>query len=216
MGKSPGSGCGRACGGRELIIGSERLIGLAMVAVAAVASAQSLGCATPEQRHRLLTIFFDGVPPLRTEPTRRSSEFPDYAEASELPRFRSKGAIVSVHGPVSSKRCDLCHVSRYSNRLTDEIENLCWSCHEAEDFPGEVFHGPVAAGLCIGCHDPHRSRYPFLLLSSQAEICQKCHDDYSFSELALHRSEQGDDCISCHDPHAAGREYMLKRDAEPS
>jgi predicted CXXCH cytochrome family protein len=182
------------------------------LAIAALASAQTLGCATPEQRHRVLTFFFDGVPPLHPEEPAQVAESatqPTLSEVTDLP-------MVSVHGPVAQKECEQCHASARSNRLVEPKQDLCWSCHEREDFPGEVVHGPVAAGFCDACHDPHRSKHRFLLVRAQAELCDGCHDQSSFAAIAEHRATNGDDCQRCHDPHAADRQYMLKTDEEPS
>jgi predicted CXXCH cytochrome family protein len=201
---------------RGKTIRRKRLISLVLVAVASGAAAQSLGCATPEQRHRVLTFFFDGVPPLYPEEAEPATEEVPADEAPRLARVRPRRRPLSVHGPVAEKDCEQCHASDYSNQLTEPKEDLCWSCHDPEDFPGEVVHGPVAAGFCDGCHDPHRSAYPSLLVSAGGELCDTCHDQTGFANIDEHRSERGDDCQGCHDPHAADREYMLKRDAEPS
>jgi predicted CXXCH cytochrome family protein len=187
-----------------------------MVAVAAVAAAQSLGCATPEQRHRVLSFFFDGVPPLYPEEPEPTYEERAAGELQQVAEGRPKTRIISIHGPVAKRECDQCHESRFSNKLKAEKQDLCWSCHNREDFPGEVVHGPVAAGFCDACHDPHRSPHRFLLVRDRNEICQNCHDQFTFANLAEHRAAEGGVCQDCHDPHAGGRKYMLKRDAEPS
>jgi predicted CXXCH cytochrome family protein len=185
-----------------------------MVAVAVGAAVQVLGCATPEQRHRVLTFFFDGVPPLYPEePETMLGEPVDGQEPQSLPS-RPTVSDASVHPPVQERECGGCHETDRSNRLKAKKEDLCWICHEREDFVGNVVHGPVASGYCLGCHDPHRSDHPFLLMRSPADLCENCHDAFNFESLPEHRLEQGDDCKSCHDPHAAGREYMLKSDEE--
>lgn len=187
-----------------------------VIAVLALGLAvQSIGCATDEQRHRMLTILFDGVPPLPPlEPVPVSEEF---AEGDEGRLAGKKGArpILSVHGPVAKKECEQCHAGRFSNKLKAEREDLCWNCHDPENFTGEVIHGPVAAGYCQGCHDPHRSVYEFLLISDAADLCVSCHEQYDIVAVAEHRDIETDRCQSCHDPHAAELKFMLKRDAEP-
>jgi predicted CXXCH cytochrome family protein len=164
----------------------------------------------------MLTFLFDGVPPLHPkEPEPSPEQLVEGIGERDLPQPTGV-QISSVHGPVASKECDQCHSSERSNRLVEPKQDLCWSCHDREDFPGEVVHGPVAAGFCDGCHDPHRSKHPYLLVRAETELCEGCHDQFSYAALAEHRTAKGDDCQSCHDPHAAGRQYMLKRDAEPS
>jgi predicted CXXCH cytochrome family protein len=203
-------------GRRQRTRPSRWLVWTLAVALASAAGVQGLGCATPEQRHRVLTFFFDDVPPLYpVDIATTPEELADLGD--ELPGGSKPPAwIVSVHGPVSKRECDLCHASRYSNRLNQKAEEICWDCHEPEDFPGQVVHGPVASGNCNGCHDPHRSEYPNLLVRAEAELCEHCHDEQSFARLEEHRATDGEDCQRCHDPHAADGEYMLKRDEEAS
>jgi len=193
-----------------------RLTALALVALAALATAQSLGCATPEQRHRLLTYFFDGVPPLHPELPEPAPD--ELAEGTRKPGAPQAEAVqsISIHGPVAAKECEQCHSGSRSKQLVEPKPDLCWSCHDRKDFPGEFVHGPFAAGFCEACHNPHRSRNPHLLVRPQAELCQGCHDQPDYSELGEHRIAKGDDCQGCHDPHAAGQKYMLTRDEEHS
>ena len=177
---------------------------------------QGVGCATPEERHRLLTIFFDGVPPLYPEEPELLLEEPDEGISPQIARARAVSLTASVHGPVAEKECDQCHSSRYSNRLKAEKEDLCWTCHDPEDFAGAVVHGPFAAGFCQACHDPHRSKYEHLLLSDKADLCESCHEQYDVAAIPEHSSGEDRLCQSCHDPHAAERKFMLKADEDPS
>ncbi len=190
------------------------------IAVAWMGAAQVLACATPEERHQVLSFFFDGVPPLRPleplEPVVSPEESEAAASRSAAQRKRRAPVYVSIHGPYSRKQCDLCHESDFSNRLTEEKEELCWSCHKREDFPGEVVHGPVAAGRCDGCHDPHRSKNRFLLVSPETTLCEHCHDQDTFAGIDEHRAKEGEDCLRCHDPHATEREYMLRNGEDVS
>jgi predicted CXXCH cytochrome family protein len=187
-----------------------------LVGFAVLASAQTLGCATPEQRHRVLALFFDGVPPLHPEEAEPTPEEVVDREGPAGPWESTELPMVSVHGPVAKKECEQCHMSARSNRLVEPKQDLCWSCHDREDFPGEVVHGPVAAGFCDACHDPHRSPYRFLLVRALAELCDGCHDQSSFAAITEHRTAKGDDCQRCHDPHAGDRRFMLKSDDEAS
>jgi len=193
-----------------------RLIRLAIAALTLVLVVQGLACATPEERHRILTIFFDGVPPLYPEEPEPLLEDPGEGDTPQVARARSANRIVSVHGPVAEKECDQCHSSRYSNQLKVEKEELCWTCHDREDFAGEVVHGPFAAGYCQACHDPHRSQYDYLLVSDKTDLCKNCHEQYDMAAIPEHSSGAERLCQSCHDPHAAERKFMLKGDEDPS
>jgi predicted CXXCH cytochrome family protein len=193
-----------------------RPIWMAIAALALALAVQGIGCTTPEQRHRVLTIFFDGVPPLHpVEPAPAPEEFEE-GEPPQVARTAVVNRITSVHGPVAEKECDQCHSTRNSNRLKMEGPNLCWTCHDREDFAGAVVHGPFAAGFCQGCHDPHRSQYEFLLLSDKADLCEGCHEQYDMAAIPEHSSGEDRLCQSCHDPHASERKYMLKENEDPS
>jgi predicted CXXCH cytochrome family protein len=177
---------------------------------------QGVGCATPEDRHRLLTIFFDGVPPLYPEEPARVLEDPEEGETPQVARTEAVNLSASVHGPYAEKECDQCHATRYSNRLKAEKEELCWTCHDREDFAGEVVHGPFAAGFCVGCHKPHRSEHEYLLVSDRADLCVECHEQYDMAAIPEHSSGEDRLCQSCHDPHAAARKFMLKGNEDSS
>jgi len=171
---------------------------------------QGIGCSTPEERHRILTIFFDGVPPLHPaepEPVLEAAEPEPSLDAEAEAPVPSEA---SIHGPYADKDCEQCHSSRKSNRLKLERPALCWSCHDEEDFAGSVVHGPFAAGYCQGCHDPHRSPNPYLLVRPEADLCKGCHEQYDTEGVAGHRSDDERLCQSCHDPHASDLQYMLK------
>jgi predicted CXXCH cytochrome family protein len=178
------------------------------------------GCLSPEREHRVLTFFLDGVPPLEV-----ATELPPPGELQAFADLTASAPLVTapkprapqfyLHVPYAEKECEECHEDRFSNRLVAQEEELCWECHDKEDFPGEVVHGPMAAGDCGGCHDPHKSRYPYMLFDSGPALCMQCHDQETFPGSEEHRVDQGEDCVGCHNPHAAGRAYLLERDASP-
>lgn len=218
-GRSTSSGIRDRRANREIEehgIRRNRPIWTAIAALTLGLVAQGIGCATPEERHRILTIFFDGVPPLHPpEPVLA----PEELDEGDAPRARRAVAVnlnASVHGPYAEKECEQCHSGRYSNRLKAEREELCWTCHDREDFAGEVVHGPFEAGFCQGCHDPHRSEHEYLLLSDRADLCRGCHEQYDMAAIAEHSSGDERLCQNCHDPHAGERKFMLKRNENSS
>jgi predicted CXXCH cytochrome family protein len=175
----------------------------------------SVSCSlTPEEKHAVLTFFFDDVPPLYAPLPEEPSQPEMRAEAPVAPA-RAPRARWMLHGPYSDReQCHLCHAGDFDNRLVVAAEELCWECHQREDILwGPVVHSPVQASACVGCHDPHKSTNDHLLVRPTAAICEQCHDEETFEALAEHRAEQGSECLSCHDPHASDREYMLLGDA---
>jgi predicted CXXCH cytochrome family protein len=197
----------------------QRVQALALLGVACIAGA---GCAV-EQRYRVMSFFLDGVPPPGTE---EPVEMPQVAAATSLeepadilmalaPRTQRR-ADFSKHEAYDQKQCLDCHAGRFTDRLSVDLEELCWTCHAREDFPGEVVHGPVAGGSCTGCHNPHTSPYEKLLVQPTATLCERCHDDDTFPGFAQHRAREGEDCVRCHDPHSADREFMLGDEVDRS
>ncbi len=84
-------------------------------------------------------------------------------------------------------------------------------------------HGPVAAGKCMDCHDPHASDNAGLLKKEPAALCLDCHADVKKKphvdrrvlrrRAPAGRREEGEAaedplrrgkpfyCASCHEPH---------------
>lgn len=109
----------------------------------------------------------------------------------------------SVHGPVGTGQCTICHAAHASENatlLTREGSALCLDCHEDVTKKPHVIAGfsraghplgnektrePVADPLrggkrfyCGSCHEPHKSAFRSLLRidpGSQMEFCMKCH-----------------------------------------
>ena len=90
--------------------------------------------------------------------------------------------------------------------LLQPRRELCLACHgpsllgESARRQHTALHGPVAAGLCLACHDPHRTRQPFLLRVPPEEVCSQCHEAAS---LQAAHPPPDEPCMECHDPHAA-------------
>jgi len=73
--------------------------------------------------------------------------------------------------PALQKGCASCHAEidastvphkskgKSANGLAAESPALCANCHDKKLFEGKVVHGPVAAGMCLGCHNPHASDF---------------------------------------------------------
>ena len=119
---------------------------------------------------------------------------------------RKKVAKVArfTHGPFAAEECIRCHDLRGASgfrgsgggstsasagtdlaeagRLQMPVTELCLRCHSdySVDAPANAdfwIHGPVAAGWCVLCHQPHSSEYPNLLVyEPPARLCTQCHD----------------------------------------
>lgn len=150
-----------------------------------------------------------------------------------------------VHEAVS-KGCSTCHApldesvkphkvaGDFRSRLATDSAALCAKCHPKEHFQGPVTHGPVAAGNCLACHNPHASDHQGLLRKEPATLCLDCHPDvkkrphvivgFSSNGHPLgdeKRSKEVFDplrpgkkfyCAACHEPHRSERPRLARFD----
>ena len=59
----------------------------------------------------------------------------------------------------------------------ETTSGLCFSCHENNKTNRAFVHGPVAAGDCNICHNPHSAPYDNLAEEKGADLCLLCHID---------------------------------------
>ena len=110
--------------------------------------------------------------------------------------------------------CGSCHDKPHANKkaelsLTAEVPDLCYSCHDKALFAKKYQHTPVAAGMCLSCHNPHGSRVPKLLVSQIPDLCYSCHDRSAFSKKTVHAPVKDGQCTFCHAPHASDQPFNL-------
>ncbi len=147
-----------------------------------------LMCASPEQ-------VSDLTGPL---PVPKRSE-PNQTEAL------SWGAHESI------KDCLSCH-----NQLPDDaalktsIPQLCTTCHTRfSDLTGWI-HGPVAAGQCVMCHEPHQAVFPSLLTLKQPDLCFQCHETATMALIENHTNPAYAQCSICHAAHVGPGRMLLR------
>ena len=113
---------------------------------------------------------------------------------------------IECHDPhESSKRFQL----RYEGNL---ISDLCFQCHEQEEYEKSYIHDPVQEGQCLDCHRPHASAHDKLLVASteNGDLCLQCHEEKEedLTREYIHPPvEEG--CEQCHDPHSADEPVLL-------
>lgn len=160
------------------------------------------GCSAAKH-HRVLALFFDGVPEPASEV---ASTAPAVATAVGRRLVRP-----GEHGPYAAKLCGACHNAAATNALIVPAEELCLRCHTFETSQAYV-HGPLASGGCLVCHDPHRSANRALLVSASDGFCLHCHDRSALSDLSAsdgHRAQDAN-CTACHEPHMSARKFLLR------
>ncbi len=183
----------------------------------------ALGCGAVT-RHRVLSFFFDGVPPLEGEGAGQQASQGPKAGKSRSPRRKAPKA--SLHPPFVKKHCDKCHAGlprriegqksgisflTGTPRLVLPLDKLCLQCHTLP--AAKYVHGPVAMGRCETCHMPHRSPYPHLRKKEKIrDLCFQCHTKDLFVSMDLHQ-EKGwilKACTTCHDPHGGSRPDLVR------
>ncbi len=167
-----------------------------------VVAALLTGC-DATTRHRVLTFFFDGVPPLKLPGEVEAKP----AAAAAVPA-QAGPAQYFEHGPYAAKLCNGCHEEGAGNALVLPRDQLCFRCHDLK-LDRKYVHGPIASGGCLVCHDPHSSQYPHLLVSESDGFCFTCHDRESVAKNAAH-ADLREQCTTCHDAHMSDRKYLLK------
>jgi len=167
-----------------------------------LAALLSPGCSATS-RHKALTLFFDGVPPLGKDEA--SQQQLTTATTIGTP---SRPVPGSEHGPYAARLCNACHEGGATNALLAPNDELCFRCH-AITLDKTFIHGPLASGGCLVCHDPHNSRYPHLLVSDSGSFCLGCHDRETVANIEGH-GDTNQNCTTCHDAHGSDTKYLLK------
>ncbi len=127
-----------------------------------------------------------------------------------------KPVLMIKHLPFAKKDCGACHTDKdgKSGKLIIDGADLCFKCHDSYE-KNDFIHGPVAAGACLLCHNPHESENPKLLNNKNINnLCVTCHSDKNDmlnSGDEIHPPVE-DSCINCHDPHAQKHKFQLKAD----
>ena len=138
----------------------------------------------------------------------------------------------SVHGPLYSGGCTLCHDPHGANNRymlwADGSMTLCISCHQefqnlvSEDNRMPYVHNIIYGKGCIACHSPHASDNQFNLRKPINQLCLGCHPDptgglgdhpvagHPLSGSTEHRRPGRKlTCVGCHNPHGSYYQSLL-------
>jgi len=184
-----------------------------------VAASGPSGC-SPESRFGVLSSLFDGVTHPDSMSTREKAEA-RAAQRAAVDSLRNSSAEqvaalqLVIHPPYADGDCTVCHESGDSGSfsgtatLVAPVTELCITCHddvEVETLREEHawVHGPVAAGACTSCHNPHQTTFPSLLLAApERDLCIRCHTGASGPSQKNHSTVAERSCLDCHAPHSA-------------
>ena len=104
------------------------------------------------------------------------------------------------------------------------VKEACLQCHAGIDSK-KFKHGPVDAGYCTLCHDPHASPYWAWLRKPTWSLCTTCHTEKASGAhvVAGHPTRNKSDpsrpgkrlsCASCHEAHSAVSHQLLAYDVK--
>ncbi|KKL17633.1 hypothetical protein LCGC14_2483600 [marine sediment metagenome] len=180
-----------------------------LLALAVLSATLHPGCHA-KARYRVLSFFFDGVPP---PGQKRKSGGPGTPGQPRSPGAGpAQPIIASYHKPYGdSVKCANCHDANAPMKTRETTLKACRRCH-APHFqrdPSDWVHGPVAVDDCLFCHKGHESEYRSLLTAAPRELCLRCHDAGALLGRPYHRDLGKQTCSTCHDPHFAGNRLLL-------
>lgn len=189
-----------------------RLMAGAMGLVCAGVVVMLVGCNDPVRRYKMLSIFFDGVPPpagMAAAPNPDEEGYDESAVSATQPAGPAE-EVVYYHKPYATRQCYDCHEKDRALAAPKVGRELCGKCHKEywERKETDWVHGPVAVDDCRVCHEPHKSTHRPLLTAAPMELCFTCHDREAVLGEAYH-AQVGDRCTVCHDPHFSGNRILL-------
>lgn len=205
-----------------------RLITLAIF-IAVVAGCDRQG------RHKLLTVFFTGVPPLEADREGEGEKEDPSSKGQPGASATEPKTSVYTHPLAAARRCDQCHLTTANfgmfgrkaapnfsqkgqpspGKLVVPRQELCQKCHTDKSAAealreGLWLHTPAARGDCLKCHDPHQSDHPYMLLEAPRQICIPCHRGPKVMALPAH--QKPGECLACHNPHLGKDRRLLTKD----
>ena len=158
-----------------------------------------VGCGTPQQRYRILSFFFDGVPN------------PDAPKSQAGARTSRSGMVIYVHQPYAEKHCENCHQNTEDIFARAQVRpDVCLTCHAKIQYQYPKMHGPVASSMCLVCHSPHQSPEKHLLKLPSPKLCQQCHETSTLNPRTREHTDPKADCLSCHSGHGGEDRKFLK------
>ncbi len=184
-----------------------KLFAAVLIISASVIAAVLIGC-DPVEKHKILSFFFDGVPPL-LDP---NAQVETAAQTEKIEPKQVKKTIFT-HEPYW--QCSKCHGERERRgfsrkvKLTASVPKLCYQCHDDYTKSGQFVHGPVAIGQCLFCHEHHHSKNQYLLKKPEPKLCFLCHQQKLIEVIPEHQNVPLAKCSRCHDAHASSSKALL-------
>ena len=163
----------------------------------------------------------------------RGGTGPDHCLSCHTDLADRLGSQPITHSPMLHGDCTQCHQPHTSPNprlLVDQMDQLCFKCHEQvghQVADARIKHGAVTGqSRCANCHDAHASPQPYLLQARQDAICLRCHDQpqqrndgvvipsvaQELNMPYLHGPVRSAECSGCHQTHGSDHAYLLHAD----
>lgn len=169
--------------------------------------ASMVGC-TPKTSYNVLSFFFDGVPDLNQTSMTITTDSLSMADSMAISENQFPVSTPYIfHQPYEQKECDICHNNAFMGQLNEAQPDLCYNCHENFSDVYQYVHGPVVAGYCSKCHNPHLSKLESLLLLEGQSLCLQCHEAEWVFKNESHEGIEDYNCTECHNPHGGDNKY---------
>jgi predicted CXXCH cytochrome family protein len=169
-------------------------------------------CTSPKY-YKTMSVFIDGVP----NPTpsavavQKDTAAGNSGHAADGRKNVGKTAgQMTVHPPYKQKKCEACHDRGDMGKTLNRHANTCYQCHDDFSKQFNRLHGPVGAGYCSVCHNPHYSDNAKLLKRPGQQLCLYCHNATELERVEIHRMVGDGKCTECHNPHGGSDGTFLK------
>jgi len=166
---------------------------------------------SPKTNYKVLSKIFDGVPNPSATDSLSKKNLPSSPKTQSAPTndISATKTQRTVHPVYQDGDCSICHDPEQGNVLISKQPDLCYDCHSNYGEEYEVLHGPVAAGFCIVCHQPHTAAEPKLLAWKKSGFCLNCHAEEDVYKTEVHEGIEKDQCMDCHNPHGGGDRFLF-------
>lgn len=164
---------------------------------------------SPQSNYKVLSVLFDGVPNPYIADSIQKEKLKNRTDSVIAQTLRPSKPEFVIHPPYQEKDCAFCHDQKVMGRLLFPMPGLCYQCHENFNDQYSVLHGPVEAGFCTECHNPHLTKNEKLLILIGQELCLKCHDAGDVLKNEAHIDMGDTNCTECHNPHGGDDRFIL-------
>lgn len=181
---------------------------ISLTRILIILAAFVIGC-SPKSNYNTLSKFFDGVPNPYIADSIRIADSLALAQQLDNQYLGQVEPEYNYHPPYLGKECASCHDQKQMGKLSQPMPGLCYTCHEDYNNQYKVLHGPVDAGFCTECHNPHMQINEKLLIRTGQDLCLSCHSAKAVFKNEVHLDIDDADCTDCHNPHGGDDRFIL-------